>query len=538
MGEILGNLIGGIGVFFVGLRMITTGLKQMTGRRFRILFAKWSGTDFRAGLVGLLSGFISQSSAFAFIVASLIATGIMSVRNALPIVFWANAGAAVVVLLAVLNIKTLVLFVLGVAGLSLAFEKPVRYHHLATTLFGIGLLLYGLIMIRTGAAPLAEKEWFKAMLLHSRYSFSLAFLMGALLTAISQSSAGVIILAITFTQSGLLSVEQTIMIIYGAHFGSSAITWILSTGLKGQPKQLVMAQVIFNLAGCAVFVPFFYLEIYSRIPLVGALVSKTAAPLEYQMAYVVLLFNWGVAIVLSLLINPMAKLLAHFWLPTREESWSQLRYLQDYTLRDPETALTLISKEQTRLLNRLPLYIEELRSASSGERKPAYDSVHSAFQTVAREIQAFASDLLSQKLTHETSERALNIQNKQTLLEGLEEIVYELVLSLDSWSKSVVGQRLKDTFVEGLDTILLVTCDAVESSDPHDIDLLIRITHDRSELLQKMRQNYLGSEEGLAANDRQIFLEITVLFERAVWILGRIAELQRQSVLLDQKLPS
>ncbi|MGH7799840.1 MAG: Na/Pi cotransporter family protein [Thermodesulfobacteriota bacterium] len=439
MGEILGNLIGGIGIFFVGLRMITTGLKQMTGRRLRMLFAKWTGTDFRAGLVGLLLGFISQSSAFAFIVASLIATGIMSVRNGLPIILWANAGAAVVVLLAVLNIKTLILFVLGVAGISVAFEKPARYHYLAGTLFGIGLLFYGLIMIRTGTAPLADKEWFKSMLLHGHHSFLLAFLMGALLTAISQSSVGVMILAITFTQSGLLSVEQTIMIIYGAHFGSSAITWILSAGLKGKPKQLVMAQVIFNLAGCAVLVPLFYLEIYVHIPLVEALVRKTSALLVYQMAYVVLLFNWGVAIVLSLLINPMAKLLAHFWLPTREESWSQLRYLQDYTLRDPETALTLISKEQTRLLNRLPLYIGELRSASSGERKPAYDFIHSAFQTVAREIQAFASDLLSQKLTHETSERALNIQNKP-FWKGLKKLstnwFYLLIAGPNRWSAS------------------------------------------------------------------------------------------------------
>ncbi|MGH7799839.1 MAG: hypothetical protein ACREOW_04310 [Thermodesulfobacteriota bacterium] len=99
----------------------------------------------------------------------------------------------------------------------------------------------------------------------------------------------------------------------------------------------------------------------------------------------------------------------------------------------------------------------------------------------------------------------------------------------------MVGQRLKDTFVEGLDTILLVTCDAAESSDLHDIDLLTRITHDRSELLQKMRQNYLASEEGLAANDRQIFFQVTSLFERAVWTLGRIAQLQRQNMLLDQK---
>lgn len=224
MDEILGNLIGGIGVFFVGLHMITKGLKEMTGRRLRILFANFTGTEFRAGLIGLLSGFVFQSmSAIAFIVASLITSGKMNVRNAFPIIFWANVGAGIIILIAVLNIQTLILFVLGAAGISLAFEKPARYHHLASILFGIGLLFYGLFMIRAGTAPLAEKEWFRLILLHGQHSFLLAFLVGAVLTALSQSSTAVTILAITFTQSGLLSAEQTIMIIYGANLGSIGV---------------------------------------------------------------------------------------------------------------------------------------------------------------------------------------------------------------------------------------------------------------------------------------------------------------------------
>jgi phosphate:Na+ symporter len=239
-------------------------------------------------------------SAASFIVASLIATGILTVRRALPIIFWANAGASLLVLVAVLDVKIFFLFALGLAGLALAFEKPVRYQPLASVLFGIGMVFYGLAMLRAGAAPLAEMKWFGAALLQVQRSFLLAFLVSALLAVVARSGSAVTILAITFTQAGLLSAEQTFMVIYGANFGSGIITWLLAAVLKGKPKQVVMSQVLFNSVGSAVFVSLFYLELYGGIPLVRALIQRTSAPLEYQMACVHLLFNWGSATVLSL----------------------------------------------------------------------------------------------------------------------------------------------------------------------------------------------------------------------------------------------
>ena len=109
----------------------------------------------------------------------------ISVRQSLPVIFWANAGLGVLVVLAFLDIKVLVLFLLGVAGVSIAFEKLARYRLLASTLFGVGLLFYGLYMIRTGATPLAEKEWFESLLLQGRESYIVAFMVGSVLTAIS-----------------------------------------------------------------------------------------------------------------------------------------------------------------------------------------------------------------------------------------------------------------------------------------------------------------------------------------------------------------
>ena len=90
---------------------------------------------------------------------------ILIVRRALPVIFWANAGASLLVLVAVLEVKVFFLFALGLAGLSLAFERPSRYQPLATALFGISMVFYGLAMLRAGAAPLAEMKWFEAALL-------------------------------------------------------------------------------------------------------------------------------------------------------------------------------------------------------------------------------------------------------------------------------------------------------------------------------------------------------------------------------------
>lgn len=165
--------------------MITTGLKQVAGRRLRVLCARWTDAPLRTGLIGLLCGLIFQSmSAVSFIVASLIATGILIVRRALPVIFWANAGTSLLVLVAVLDVKVFFLFALGLAGLALAFEKPARYQPLASALFGIGMVFYGLAMLRAGATPLGELEWFEAAMLQGQRSFFAAFLVSALLAVV------------------------------------------------------------------------------------------------------------------------------------------------------------------------------------------------------------------------------------------------------------------------------------------------------------------------------------------------------------------
>ena len=523
MSTILATLIAGLGLFFTGVHLVSTHLKQLTSRRFRLLVSKWSENGWLAGLWGALSGTVAQSSAaVAFIVVSLISSGMMPVRNGIPIILWSNPGASTIVFLAVLRIELLALYLLGVSGISFAFEKPRNYRSLVGAIFGISLLLYGLSLIRTGAAPVAENEWFQELLIQSSVSQGLSFMAGALFAFVAQSAAVASVVAITLMKGGLFNIDQTMMIIYGSNMGSSCIAWFLSTGLKGTAKQVVMSQVFFNFVGVIIFFPLFFLEVYMGLPLVKAGVTSLTTHIEQQMALVYLLFNLVTCVVLSLALNPYYRILQRLWPPTREENESKATFIYEIALNDPETAMDLVEREQLRLVKRFPIYMGGLRTTLSAGEQFNFPSVHDPFKSVSTEVQSFLNELHAKDLPRDSSDRFLNLLNRQNLIDSIEDNVYQMAGSVYRLNRS---DNLKEqilNFVEGLDAILLTAVDAVKGLDKSDVETLIQITSDRSGLMEKIRETYLSGEHQLGPEEKSLLLYITNLFELIVWLLRRL----------------
>ncbi len=533
MTENLGAMICGIGLFFVGLKWLTETLKQVAGRRFRLFFSKWTGTLPKAGAVGFASGFVFQSmSALSFILASLVSSGLIRTRNASMAIIWGNVGVGIIIFIAVLNIKTLILFVIGIAGICMVFERPKGALQLMRVLFGIGLLYFGLVLLNQGAAPLAELDFFKRMLLQSGSVYVLVFAFGALLTALCQSSTAVTILAIALAQAGLFDVQQTIMVIYGANVGSSAVTWLLSTHLRGRPRQLVMCQAFFNFIAAGVFVPLFFLEEYGGVPLVRALVESGGAPLEQQMAYVYLLFNLGGALFASLFFKPYHVLLERLWPPTHTEQWTRLKYLHDHALADTSVAVVLLVREQNALLRHLLRYMAVIREAESQESRAKLSAIEQAYEAVSKEITAFSRDILSHRPAYEVSELTLNVENIQRQLDVLNAILGGFAASYASISTRQAAD-FQDIFVESLDFIMLETSASATNLVRDDLEYLLQLTAERGETFQKLRKVYLSRQAELSPPERELLLHFSSLFERAVWTVNRMALLLMQRAVYD-----
>ena len=162
MVALVGLFLAGLALFFFGVSGIRTNLQQLTGRRFRRLLARWTAHRALAGAWGFVFGAITQSAtAVSFILAGLIAGGSLTVSRALMIVGWANVGTAVLVFLAAIDMQLAVLYVVGLTGLAVAFDVAPRFKPGLAALFSVGLLFFGLNLMKQAFVPLPAFHWFQ-----------------------------------------------------------------------------------------------------------------------------------------------------------------------------------------------------------------------------------------------------------------------------------------------------------------------------------------------------------------------------------------
>src|SRR5262245_2973753 len=283
MSSILADLVAGLGLFFSGLRLVDANLRQAAGRQLRAIVGRLTRNRWMAGAVGVVTGTIVQSSSgVVFILVSLVTTGLTTVRQALPIVTWANVGCSLLIFAAVVDLRLAVLYLIGVAGVAFAFDRSHKNHTLGA-FFGIGMLFYGIELMKTGAQPLKDVSWFSHLLAGNAQSLLLAFAGSALLSFVTQSSTAVAILCIGFAVTGLLGPFPTMMALYGANLGSTFSRMLLSSTLKGSARQIPAFQDLFKITGAAVFVLLLYFEAFKGVPLVHALVGELSSRIDRQM---------------------------------------------------------------------------------------------------------------------------------------------------------------------------------------------------------------------------------------------------------------
>ncbi len=522
--SILSQGLGGLGIFFAGMYLLSENLKKLTGRRFRQAVAAWTKSMWAGLFWGFSTGTVMQSTpAITFIVVSMLGSGLLTVESGLAIIIGCNVGTTLLVVIATLNLHLFVLVMLGVAGLSFASARLAHARTLLLAVFGIGLVFLGLEMLQGAAAPLAGEPWVRNLLAGAGTFYLLLFVVGAVLSFVTQSTNSVALLAITLSSAGVMSFDQCVMSIYGANVGSSALTYVLSAGLRGRQRQVAMYQVAFNFVAAFVMVPLFYMEVFLGIPLAIAFARELSSEPALQLAYIHVIFNVGGAIVLVPLLGTAARVLERRYPPPPEESEARPHFIYEQAIPEPETALDLVALEQQRLAGYLPRVLDVARSAPRdvaglvNRQRQVIDSLGSA-------IDEFLVHLGEQSLSHSAYERLNQALSLQRLLDGLSETLVELARAVGEAGEGEPTRRLIGSVVEGLDAVLLTVVDAMGPEAEDDRMLLRQMTGDRSALMKRLREEYLAGDARLSAAEKMAILNITNLTERASWLISRIVE--------------
>lgn len=525
--EMLAGFLGGMGMFFTGLKMTGDGLRGVAGRRFRARFLRWTRSLPSASLLGFLSGVLFQStSGLSLLLASLVGVGAATVANALPVLIGANAGVASLVLMAVVDIKVLILLTLGLSGLALSFERPVRLARAAGIMFGVGLLLLGLQTVRLSAAPLAQTPWFQGMLSGSDTTLPAFFGAGALACFLLQTAAGVSILAITFAASGLITGENALVIIYGSLLGSSLLARVYAVQLQGARKRLVMGQVFFNLTGLAIFLPVFAFEKATGIPVLLGLASRLFDGLGNQLTFLRILFDCVTALALLAVLPAYLRLLERLF-PDAPDMES-LTHMRELSGLSPDTALLVVSSEQNRLARCLPGYLDRLRRSLDNGTPLKAEALHQGVAAQLKEIDEGLRDVAETIQESRQAECIALVQDSQAMFKAANDALKDLAEVIAAAERPAALERLGRAVMEGLDLILILAAEALDSNDAENWSQFYELCRDKGPAMQRLRARYLGEECAVSPEERWQLLRMTSLFERLVWIVRHIALSQQR----------
>lgn len=522
------GFVGGLGMFFVGLKMTGDGVRSLAGRKFRNLFLKWTRTVPSGAFMGFASGVIFQStSGLTLILANMVGVGATSVANAIPVILGANAGAATLSLMAVIDFKVMMLLMIGLSGLVVAFEKPYRFTKAAEIAFGVGLLLFGLYSVRLGVEPLAETGWFQAMLASSGLPLPVYFGIGFLACMLVQSADVVSVLAITLGGSEIIDSTHAMMFIYGSILGSAFMMRMYAIQLTGARKRMAMAQVCYNLVGLSIFLPVFTMEHLTGLPLLLPLPGHIFADKSAQLLCLSLSFECVTTIVLLMLAGPYNRLLERFF-PDDPGSQDYLGDIHELNGLSPDIACLAVNKAQSKIVSRLTGYMDVIRRHFESCQPSSIRELDAALDVQLRQIDDCLQEIAETVLDHQTAGNLTLLQNVQAMIRAACAGLVGVAGQLAQLRGATHLETLGSSMLESLDLLLISLAETFDSPDPERWSELLLLCQDRGPAMERIRTRYLNESESLPREERGLLLRLTAAYERQVWIIRHLALPQRQ----------
>lgn len=342
-------ILGGLGLFLLGLDDSGRAFREQIGGRSRDLFQRFSQSPLAAFLLGTGLSAVSQSSTAATSLAvGLVNAGILSLSGAVVVMMGASAGTTVVTLLLSADVARYAPFVLGGAVLVERSCSGTAQRS-ARMVRGVALLLTGMLLIKLGVAPITARPDLRELLMAVGGSPGGLGLVALILTAVTQSSSLVVALAIALLGGGLLPPEAALPVILGSHVGSSATVLLAGLGARPQARALAWSTLLYKVAGAGAALPL--------APLLHDVVRSLTPGISLRFALLQAMILWGNAALLFPAASLLARVSQQVARLTARESPGIPLYLDEAALPFPHLALALLSREMVRLANIVEQYL-------------------------------------------------------------------------------------------------------------------------------------------------------------------------------------
>lgn len=354
------TLLAGIGIFLIACQMMSSNLESASSAKLKTLFSKASKSKLLGVGIGTIgTAAIQSSGATTVMTIGFVNAGIISLAQAATIIYGANIGTTVTAQIVALgmfggssSISTTVIFsaFAGIGAFITLFTKSKKWKTIGGILTGFGMLFVGLSLMSGSMKDFAALDGVKLFLSKIGNPLLLA-LIGAVFTAIIQSSSVMTSIALTMCVTGLITLDQGIYITMGSNVGSCVVAIIAGLTSGKNAKRTAMMHLIFNCAGVAIFLlASWVLGLASRGSVSYGSIFESLFPgaPQTQLAMFHTAFNIITVIIMLPLTEYLVKLVTGI-VPDRpevqESSTFRLHYVDDNMLRTPPLAVDQTKKE-------------------------------------------------------------------------------------------------------------------------------------------------------------------------------------------------
>ncbi len=351
------GLLGGLGLFLYGMEMMSDGMKKSAGDQMRTILRKLTHNRFMAiGIGTIVTMIIQSSSATTVMLVSFVQAQLMTFGQTLGIILGADIGTTITGQIVALKLTDYSLLIVAVGFAFTFMGKSDKQKNIGETILGFGLLFFGMDIMSKSMYPLRTYEPFIELLLELENPL-LGILIGALFTALIQSSSAFTGIVIVLATQGLLTLEASIPMLFGSNIGTCATAFLASIGASREAKKVAFAHILFKFVGVFLFVWWIpqlaefvrWLSPQGNEELTGMALMAEVVPRQTANAHTI--FNVIMAFLFLPFINQFAKLITKIMPdePQPKELEIVTWHIDYSIINTPTMALELAHQEVSRM---------------------------------------------------------------------------------------------------------------------------------------------------------------------------------------------
>jgi phosphate:Na+ symporter len=458
--EIIIGLLGGLGLFLYGMKLMGDGLENAAGDKLKSFLEKITSNPVKGILVGAaVTSIIQSSSATTVMVVGFVNAGLMSLYQAAGVIMGANIGTTITAQLVAFKLTAIAPIFVGIGTGIVLFSKAKKSREIGHIVLGFGILFMGLQFMESVLKPVAATPGFKNMIISLGQSPLLGILVGALATAVVQSSSATTGILIAMAGSGAIPMETAVPILFGTNIGTCITAMLASIGTSKVARKAALFHLTFNVIGTIIFT-----LVLKQFTYAVHLISP-GADVKRQIANAHTLFNIINTLILVGFIPYLIKFVNKLIPGDDKYEVVETKYIDERLLETPAIAVGQVVKELIRMANKARENVELSMKAFKNDDEALIKKVfenEQVINTLEAEIVSYLAKLANKEISTEDSELITSMYHVVNDIERIGDHAENLAeLAQEKTSRKL---SFSDQAFSELDHIYSYTLDALNTS--------------------------------------------------------------------------